>query len=307
MIKSITITNHLGESCEMVLARPDLSGFLIQRIGGLGPPKADINMTDLATNDGARYNSSRVTPRNIVIDFIFYSPEGNVSIEQIRRKSYKYFPIKKKIKFLIETDDRVCETFGVVESNEPNIFSSQEGCSISIVCPDPYFYSTGENGKTVSVFYGITPNFEFDFSNESLTTNEIEFSVITQDFEQTIVYDGDADIGVVITMHAFGPVKNVSIFNTMTNESMRFDTDRLLELTGSGIIASDTITISTIKGDKYVMLLRSGVYYNILNCLDKDADWFQLQKGDNIFAYAAEEGFTNLEFRIENQTMFEGV
>ena len=46
---------------------------------------------------------------------------------------------------------------------------------------------------------------------------------------------------------------------------------------------------------------------NILNCLDKDSDWFQLSKGDNIFAYVVEEGTTNVQFKIENRTAFEGV
>ena len=37
------------------------------------------------------------------------------------------------------------------------------------------------------------------------------------------------------------------------------------------------------------------------------ADWFQLSKGDNIFAYVVEEGTTNVQFKIENRTAFEGV
>ena len=30
-------------------------------------------------------------------------------------------------------------------------------------------------------------------------------------------------------------------------------------------------------------------------------------KGDNIFAYVVEEGTTNVQFKIENRTAFEGV
>ena len=123
MIKSITITNHVNESYEITLTRPDLSGFLISRIDGLGPPKAEIGLIDLATNDGGRYNSAKVVPRNITIDIIFHDNEAGLSIEELRQKSYKYFPIKKQIKFMIETDERICETYGYVESNEPEIFS----------------------------------------------------------------------------------------------------------------------------------------------------------------------------------------
>jgi hypothetical protein len=88
---------------------------------------------------------------------------------------------------------------------------------------------------------------------------------------------------------------------------MKIDTDRLELMTGDPIIAGDDIFISTIKGQKSVTLLREGVYTNILNCLDKNADWFQLVRGDNVFAFTAETGGTNLQFRIENQTVYEGV
>jgi hypothetical protein len=54
-------------------------------------------------------------------------------------------------------------------------------------------------------------------------------------------------------------------------------------------------------------LIREGVSYNILNCLDKNTDWFTLAKGDNIFAFTADSGVTNLQFRIENKVIYEGV
>lgn len=138
-------------------------------------------------------------------------------------------------------------------------------------------------------------------------TSLIEFGEIKNETEQTVYYSGDAEIGVVITIHAIGNVRNITIYNTGTREVMRIDTDKLEKLTGSGMVAGDEIIISTIKGDKSITLLRNGIYTNILNCLDKDSDWFQLSKGDNIFAYVVEEGTTNVQFKIENRTAFEGV
>jgi phage-related protein len=145
MIKSITVTNYLGDSIKLELGRPEQSGFLIKSISGLGPSKANINTTEVSTNDGSLFNSARLNQRNIVFDFIFVESINRESIEDIRQKSYKYFPIKKNVDLLIETDNRIVKTTGYVESNEPNIFSSQEGAQISIICPDPYFYSTEKN------------------------------------------------------------------------------------------------------------------------------------------------------------------
>ena len=304
MIKSVTITNHLDESIKLDLFNPEESGFIIKSIEGLGPVKANINFKELATNDGAIDNSARLSSRNIVMSLQFME---SPTIEETRLKSYKYFPIKRNIKFLIETDSRICETIGRVETNVPTIFSKAEGCQISILCSNPYFYSAGENGTNQTIFYGTEPLFEFPFSNESLTEDLIEFGSIENRTEGTIYYDGDAEIGITIQIHAVGEAEGLVIYNTKTREIMRINDDKLKSLMGSGIQAGDEITITTSRGEKGIYMLRSGVRTNILNSLEKPIKWFQLSKGDNTFAYTASSGLTNLQFRIENKVIYEGV
>lgn len=301
MIRSVTVTNHMDESITFELGSPEKSGFLIQSISGIGSSKATINATEVATFDGSIYNSSRISPRNIVIKALFL---WNPTIEDARQMSYKYFPQKKKIHLVFTTDNRICETDGYVESNEPDIFSKQEGTSISIICPDPYLYSIE---KTNTVFSGIEPLFEFPFLNESLADNLIEMSRIKSDTVSTIVYSGDADAGMVMTIRALGDVTNIIVYNIDTRESMTINTAGITTITGKALGAGDDIIISTIKGSKYVKLLRGGVYYNILNCLDKSSDWLQLTAGSNVFAYTAATGVDNLEFAISSPTLFAGV
>ena len=304
MIKSVTITNHIDESIKLDLFNPEESGFIIKNIEGLGPVKANINFKELATNDGAIDNSARLSSRNIVMSLQFME---SPTIEETRLKSYKYFPIKRNIKFLIETDSRICETIGRVETNVPTIFSNAEGCQISILCSNPYFYSAGENGTNQTIFYGTEPLFEFPFSNESLTEDLIEFGSIENRTEGTIYYDGDAEIGITIQIHAVGEAEGLVIYNTKTREIMRINDDKLKSLMGSGIQAGDEITITTSRGEKGIYMLRNGVTTNILNSLEKPIKWFQLTKGDNTFAYTASAGLTNLQFRIENKVIYEGV
>ena len=305
MIKTITVTNHLNQSLVLELGFPDKSGLLIQEIKGLGPGKATINMTELSTSDGASYNSGRVAARNIVMKLIFLEKP---TIEDTRQRTYTYFPIKQMIRLLIETDSRLAEIYGYVESNEPVIFSKQETTQISIVCPDPYFYSAGKQGKTTTVFSGVENLFEFPFANESLSENLIEFGKLHMYEKQTIYYTGDAEVGIDIKIHALGTVENLTIFNASTDEIMKLDTDRLIQLTGEPIVSGDDIFISTLKGQKSIYLLRGGVYTNILSCLGRDTDWFQLRRGDNIFSFTADEGASNLQFQIINQTaVYEGV
>lgn len=307
MIHSFAITNHLGDRIKLDLWKPEVSGFLIKSITGLGPVKATVNTTEVITNDGSIFNSSRLSQRNIVFHLIFVDTIYGETIEDVRQKSYKYFPAKKMVEIVIETDNRLVRTSGYVETNEPNIFSSREGTSISIICPDPFFYSIGEDGNNVTDFYTIDPMFEFPFSNESLTEPLLIFGEIQLKTEGVVTYHGDAEIGVMIYIHAIGPASNINIYNTETREVMKIDTDKLKKLTGKGLVASDDIIINTSKGDKSITLVREGVSYNILNCLDKNTDWFMLEKGDNVFAFTAETGVTNLQFRIENKVVYEGV
>ena len=304
MIKSVTVTNYIGESIKLDLTKPEESGFIVKSITGLGAGTATINMTEVATNDGAYFNSARLSSRNIVLSLAFlWKP----TIEDVRQLTYKYFPIKKKVTLLFETDNRLAEITGYVETNEPAIFSNQEGSDISIICPDPFFYSAGPDGTNVTIFSGVAPMFEFPFSNESLVENLLEMGTINNRTSQVVLYTGDSDIGVTIVMYALGSAKNITIYNTATRQEMRINTTKIADITGSGIVAGDEITICTLKEQKSITLLRGGVMYNILNCLEKDTDWFTLVKGENVFAYEAELGADNLQFRVENRTIYEGL
>lgn len=296
MIKSFTVTNPKGESLKLELTRPELSGLIVQSIEGLGPTKATINTGETATMDGSLFNSARASNRNIVITLaLMFAP----TVEDSRHKTYKYFPVKKRIRLDFETDRRSVYTYGYVESNEPAIFSSQETVQISIICPDPYFY---EKEQTVSGFYGVEPLFEFPFLNEPVDAKALELSRIRLDSRAILVYEGDADTGALISIYAKGDAKNITLYNTGTMESLAIDTDKIETITGTPYGTGDDILVSTIKGDLYVKLLRKGVYTNIISALKRGADFFQLSNGDNIFAYVAEEGNENIvvTFRYNN-------
>lgn len=304
MIKSITITNYLGQSITLDMKNPWASGLYIKKIEGLGPPTATINAKEIATFDGGLYNSARASTRNIVLSLGFLP---NPSIEDMRQLTYKFFPIKKKLRFLIETDKRIAETYGYVESNEPDIFSEEETTEISIICPDPYFYSAGDNGKNVTVFSGAEPRFEFPLINDSLTEQLIEVGEVWITTEGLVIYEGDSEVGVLITIHAVGDIGSITIRNLQTEEVMQIDNTKITTILGKGISDGDDIYINTVKGSKYIVLVRDGVEHNILNAIGKDADWFQLVKGDNAFSYTADSGKENVQFRIEAQTVYEGV
>lgn len=303
MIRTVTVTNYLGASLVLNLYHPEYNGFIVKEITGLGASNATINTTEVVAYDGGIYNSSRLQTRNIVLSLAFMQTSTQ-TIEEVRHLSYKYFPIKRKVTLTFETDTRTASISGYVEANDPNIFSEEEGSDISIICPDPYFYSTS---NSITVFSGIEAAFEFPFCNDSLTEDLLVMGEIQNVTEANIYYDGDAEIGVTITIHAIGSVSNITIYNSGTRETMAIDTDKIEDITGSGIVSGDEIIICTVNGSKSITLIRDGVSTNILNCLDKDTDWFKLAAGDNIFAYTADEGVYNMLFTVENQIAYEGI
>lgn len=315
MLKAITATNYLGESLRLDLARPEYSGFVVRSVTGLGPGKANINTSEISTTDGGLFNSSRLPVRNIVLSLEFMEvferlDQWSQTIEEARLMSYKIFPIKRQVTLTFETDDRMVEISGYVESNEPNIFSKNEGSEISIICPDPYFYSIDDINSTE--FYGVEPMFEFPFSNESLTESNLEMGIISTATEQNIDYEGDIEIGVIITIRATGEANNLKIIHTRRNTSgsIHIDTDKLKKVMGTdyAIRDGDEIVISTMQGNKTVKLIRDGDEHLILNCLDKNVDWFQLVRGRNTFTYFADgDGEHNLNVTIESRTRYEGV
>lgn len=302
MIQTIRVTNHAGDSVLMELTNPYETGFLIRSITGIGPMKATINTTELATMDGALYNSSRATARNIVFSLGFLNQ--NKTIEEIRMDSYRYFPVKRPISIIVQTDSRMAEITGYVESNEPDIFSESEGCQISVICPDPYFHALEVN-KTV--FSGVDPKFEFPFENNSPTEKLINFGDIHLRQDCVIHNDGDEEIGVRIVMHARDSVRNLTIWNVTMGQTMSIDDNKLQKLTGSMIEAGDDIIIETTRRKKSAILRRKGRRTNILNCLKKPITWLQLQRGDNVFYYDADVGKLQMEFTIENQIIYEGM
>lgn len=83
MIQAVTITNYLGDSIRLELSMPEKSGFIVQSITGLGPGKATINTTEVVTNDGGLFNSSRLSSRNIVLSLKFL--EDKYTIEELRQ------------------------------------------------------------------------------------------------------------------------------------------------------------------------------------------------------------------------------
>lgn len=307
MLKSVTVTNHLGKSITLELTNPEESGFYVVGITGLNPPKADISMSDIAAYDGSVFNSSRVSSRNIVLNLLF--PETKV--EYYRHESYKYFPIKRNVTLDFVTDTRQLSISGYVESNEVGIFSKRQGCQVSILCPDPWFYNT-VNSSAEQTLSKVERIFEFeDLGNgdtwiKGITSDSsygIEFSNIIRNSSGIVNYEGDIEVGVTLRFRAFGTTGDVNIYKGY--DRLTINSSVINRITGSPIQAGDEIIVTTHQGKKSARLLRNGKYINVLSAIDKKSVWLKVSKGENEFVFTTVTSSGELSFSI--QTLYEGI
>lgn len=279
----LIVENEKGEQLELT----HNPAYTITSVDGLYPPSATINTAVSATLDGSKFNSSRVNNRNIVIELYIESP-----CEQNRIELYRYVKSKRHIKLYYSNGVRDVFIEGYVETVPINIFDQKQKVQISIICPSPFFKGVETN---LIEFSSVNDLFEFPFD---IAEAGIEFSSLQLHVEKPIINGGDVVNGVEITLRSRGLVLNPKIYNTETKEYFILNFE---------MQAGDEITINTSVGNKFVALLRDGVETNIINKLQPGSTWLQLQPGDNVFTYEADEYVENLYCVFVQTSLYEGV
>lgn len=279
----IILENARGQQLELT----NNPAYSIIDVDGLYPPSATINTVTTANSDGSEFNSSRVNERNIVINFAIESP-----VEENRINLYKYIKSKQYIKLYYMNDAREVYIEGRVESMQMQLFEIKQKVQLSILCPFPFFKNVTD---TVINFQSIVDMFEFPFSIDS---DGVPFSEVQLLVQKSIINNGDVVNGVIIKVQASGIALNPKIVNSDTNDIFALNVE---------LQAGDVITIDTRIGQKSVTLLREGVESNIINKLVPGSTWFQMEAGDNIFVYTADEYPENLSCTFIQTDLFEGV
>lgn len=283
MIKSLMITNSLGESLRLELMHPEKTGIAVKNIEGMGTPEYQVNMTPYGYGDGSILGSVKAESRNVLIELY---PMMNPRVEDSRQLLYRYFQVKKPITLTFELDNRTALLEGYVESNKPSVFENPETVQISVICPDPYFHEPYESR---SFFFGRIPMFTFPFCNNSLTRPLLIMSELSIDNRAQIDYKPEIDTGVLITIDIYSAPGDIVIYNVDTLGAIKLPASKIELITGAPLQDEDRVEINTASGHRTVRLLREGKWTNILGAVNKDIDWFQIQQGPNTFTYRTED------------------
>lgn len=252
MIKAITVLTDGGEELFIDLFDPSTSGMYVKTVGGIGPVKADIGVSDYAALDGGIYTGSRTPKRNITLTLGF---TWDPTIEEVRHRCYMFFRVKSLVRLTFHTDRMDLQAVGYVESNTPNIFSKDESADISVICPDPYFRKVVNGQPYAEIFEnfgGVENLFEFPFMNNSLTQNELVFGNQQLGSVREIQYDGEEPSHLIW----YAESKQQINFQTPTKMLMRnltFDEELTLNF-GPGKLPmlpeNGRITVSGVIGNK---------------------------------------------------------
>lgn len=323
MIKAISVTNEQGETLNIDLFNPASSGFAITNITGLGPVNATINTSSYATRDGSVFDSARLDNRNIVLSVIFIANDGD-TIEDVRQRSYKFFPIKGKITLIIKTDNRNAKTTGYVESNEPDIFSSdRESAQISIICPDPYFYDNTTKQKIsflekVRLFHFPFYHLRTKLPGTSIeVVKNIKMGEVMLLRSKTFTYNGEKRSGIIIKLLFSGDVTGkITITNKTTGQSITVDTDLFPDKLKT-IQNGDYLRIDTLPGERTVRFYKKQssdaehdyIYYNVLSSLASGSDWIEVVHGENNIAVSTstQGDSEKIEVSVTTIVKYEGV
>lgn len=313
MLKSVTVTNYRGDSLELPLRWPNDSGLLISNIDGITPGNVQVNSQDFAVLDGGVYNSSRMQTRNIVIEFYYgrgnmVDSDKNFDVETSRHIAYRYFPVKTKVRLDFLTDERYLSCWGYVESNDTNIFSKQEKGQVSIICPDPYFY---EKDLVSFELNSYIPEFEFPFSNESLTEPLICLSDLGVKSTYDVEYYGDIEVGAIVRVHFKEPprVDVITIYDISHNKSLKIDLADISSKTGVTFEQYGDIVFDSVRGEKDIYYERFMKRKSIIGAYDiMSFPWVYLTPGENLFLFDISDDYIDdVVISVEHRGAYGGV
>lgn len=283
----LSIRNAEGETITLT---QNESFYQVLSIDGLNPPSAVINRSLYAGLDGAKFNSSKLNERNVVITL-----KLNGNPETARIELYRFFRTKDFIRVFYENGTRNVYVDGYVETIECGLFTNDERMQISIICPNPYFHDFFEDIEETSKSAAL---FEFPFYiNEN---NPIEFSTYSFNTVCNVFNGSESESGMIIQADFTSAVSDLIIRNTITAEQMEIV---------YGFVSGDRLTINTNRGSKSITLLREASEQNVFAAMTVTSTFLQLSPGDNVFAYLADNGQsdTNVHITYKHRQIYRGV
>lgn len=275
---------------EMILNQRNIK---VLKIDGISSLNNEINTTIGVNQSGETYVSDRVDAREIDIKLLIRVNENEYSA--IKRKLMKLFNPSLEGELILKSingDKKIATRVKVSPDFKRTTYVRNKEVEISLIALDPYWKDVHETKTEIAVWKG---NFSFPLfipiEGTMMGYREPSLIVNTNNI-------GDVKTGTRIEFKALGTVVNPKLVNIETQDFIKIN--KTLE-------KDEIIEVTTDFSNKRVIFSKNGITENAFNYWDLYSTFLQLEIGDNLFRYDAQEGLDNLEVNIYHTSRYLGV
>lgn len=266
----------------------------IINIEGISSLTNEINTTTGVNQSGETYVSNRVEPRDI--DILLRLKTTEDEFRTLKRKLIKVFNPALDGELILKSingDKKISVRVKVSPTFKNTSYKTSKEVDISLVALDPYWKDINETKTEIAVWKG---SFSFPlFIN-------VENGTMMGYREPSLIVNtnniGDVKTGMRIEFKALGTVVNPKLVNIETQDFIKIN--KTLE-------KDEIIEVTTDFYNKRVIFSKNGITENAFNYWDLYSTFLQLEIGDNLFRYDAEDGLDNLEVSIYHTSRYLGV
>ncbi len=289
--EKIIYENDRGKSVEMAYSFP----FFFERLEGADGTEASITKTQGVDQDGSTITNAVLRDRPLRL---FGSIRGYSKDEMARYRAKLLQVFNPKVKGTLQYEygdvtRRIrCQVESAPRFNRMNRDYRAQEFLIDLIAPNPYWQDRQAIKEEVAIWRN---SFEFPLE---ITADGIEMGYRELSLIVNIFNPGDVSCGMKIVFRASATVEQPSLFHIGKQEE--FKVKQTMQ-------AGDTLTVTTHFQNKRVELTQGGVTSNAFNWIDLDSVFLQLEPGDNLLRYDAEDGIDNLNVDIYYSPQYLGV
>ena len=261
--------------------------FLLEEITGIFETVGEIAKVKSAFGTGTKYVGTSINDRTIQILGTCRKGYAN------RTRLYNAFPKKQWGTLYYYEDDMIRKINYQVEDVKIANNYSHNYFQIDLLCPNPYFTDVNE---TIVSLANWKKMFEFPFENEVGET--FEFGTKELSLLATIENDSNIEIGMRIVFNANGEVRNPSVTNIITGETLKLN---------ETIDVGEKIEVSTYLNEKNIYVTKDNITERKNNTLVFGSKFLQIHPGKNQFKFDAEYKSENLELEFYYFKNYEAV
>lgn len=257
---------------------------------GFDPPAASLFTAKSPNRKGSKKKGSTLNERFLILPIKILG-----DIEVNRNNLYNWTDPESELKIYFENGVKSVYCEGTVTDCPVPMCTDNEVMTVAITCTDPFLKDLQAISTEIS---NLLKQFTFPFA---INADGIPLSTIRENNNTNIINAG-AETGVIIRVRAKGEVSNISVFNA-NDSTQRFDINMTLQ-------ENEIVEIDTENSPRTVKLIKpDGTVTNILKYIGHNPTWFQLKKGNNLFAFATNptSGMNNVEISFGYTTKYLGV